>query len=107
LKELAETLFADEPGLCLLSFLVEPEETLLFDLTARRKTSTPTAQLTVNHIPVKWADLKEKVECFWVVCSGTNEDFYQAQARELYQLLLAPAHPCYWAPFVLVGDWGP
>jgi CHAT domain-containing protein len=87
LEELDRSLFAAEPGLVILSYLVWEDETLLFAL-AREQPAGP-VRLKVHRIPLKSKDLAELARKFRFRCSGPDLP-YQEEARELYQHLLGP-----------------
>ena len=104
LEQLNQTLFAEEPDLCVLSYLVGENETLLFVLT-RGETEKAPATLTVHRLPLTGQYLTTQVSAFRLQCAtadGQKRGFlfkvppvvpldYRNEARALYQALLEPA----------------
>jgi CHAT domain-containing protein/tetratricopeptide (TPR) repeat protein len=109
LARLNRTLLADNPNLCLLSYLVGSEDTLLFVITRGKDAQSPAA-LSVYKLPIKESDLIDKVKQFRQQCGalggrsrsgpevaradledGPQKSSYQAAAKALYKLLLEPA----------------
>jgi CHAT domain-containing protein len=89
LTQLNQTLFVQQPNLCLLSYVVGENEILLFALT-RGKNGQTSATLNAYRLPVKQKELSERVEKFRVLCA-TDGTVYKHHARTLYQQILAPA----------------
>jgi CHAT domain-containing protein/Flp pilus assembly protein TadD len=89
LTQLNASLFRQEPGLCLLSYLVGYRETLLFAIT-RGKTAGGPATLHVYHVPITRKDLGERAETFWMECSQAGGN-YRAPGQRLFQDLIQPA----------------
>ena len=97
------SLFEKEPQLCLLSYLVDEEETLIFALTRGENATNPVA-LTVQSVTVKRSELEKQIKDFRLQCATANgqkrgflfnvpvtpPQNYRAAARALYQILLAP-----------------
>jgi CHAT domain-containing protein len=86
LAELNSTLFARQPGLVVLSYLVEEEQTLLFVLTRGDKADGP-ARLNVIRLEVKAKELTEAVDEFRKVC---REPGVSPTSEKLYRWLLSP-----------------
>jgi CHAT domain-containing protein/Tfp pilus assembly protein PilF len=95
LAQLGEVLFAGRPGLCLLSYLVGQDKSLLLVIKAGKGAH---AHAALNVYPLKVEndkeltadELKRRLDEFRL--RYTNESgVYKPLARELYELLLAPA----------------
>jgi CHAT domain-containing protein len=88
LVDLNRTLFAREPGLCVLSYLVADEEVLIFAL---RRGSDPAgaARLNVTRVPVGTEDLAEAVDTFRRACQRPGGG--APDGEQIYGWLLAPA----------------
>ena len=89
LTQLNRTLFAREPKLCLFSYLVGYQETLLFAITGGAQPTGP-AQLHVYRLPITKADLEARVQEFWGECSQPGGR-YQGPGARLYRDLIQPA----------------
>ena len=102
LEEL-KSLFAQEPDLCLLSYVVSEKETLLFVITRGENAATPVT-LTVHSLAIQERELEKQIKDFRLQCATANGEKrgfmfnvpvtppqnYRSAARALYQTLLAP-----------------
>lgn len=86
LDELHRKLLSGTPKTAVLSYVLGSSEVLLFAVGPGKES----AELVVHSIDIKQANLREKVEAFWAKCSQAGSDYAPA-ARELFQLLIAPA----------------
>lgn len=89
LEKIDQRLLKSSPDLCLLSYFVGEEKTLLYALTAGRHPSAP-AQLLVYTIPITQTQLERQINAYWQRCQR-QESNYQEEARSLYRTLLEPA----------------
>jgi CHAT domain-containing protein/tetratricopeptide (TPR) repeat protein len=89
LTQLNQTLFARDPNLCLLSYLVDSEETLLF-VVRRGPDAHGPATLAVHRRPVPRDELRQEVEDFRRWCQKP-EAAHRYETRQLYDWLVAPA----------------
>jgi CHAT domain-containing protein len=89
LTQLNQTLFAREPKLCLLSYLVGFQETLLFVVTRGRDPHGP-ATVTPHRLVLELEELRQEVEDFRRWCQKPGAAF-RYDTQQLYRWLLAPA----------------
>jgi len=89
LTQLNQSLFRQEPSLCVLSYLVGYRETLLFAIT-RGKSPTGPAALSVYRLPISRKELEERGQAFWMECSQSGGQ-YRAPGQKLYRDLIQPA----------------
>jgi CHAT domain-containing protein/tetratricopeptide (TPR) repeat protein len=94
LAQLGETLFAKYPDLCLLSYVVSKNYVMLFVLEGGKTRKAP-ATLNIYKLKIdgdkglRAEELRRRLSEFKL--RYTNEGgLYKKQARELYELLLAP-----------------
>lgn len=86
LDEIQRALFARNPGLGIVTYLVGTDGVILFVLRGGKES----ASLTTHRLPLKFADLQNAVVDFWGQCSAAN-GAYQKGSRELYDALIRPA----------------
>jgi CHAT domain-containing protein/lipoprotein NlpI len=95
LVKLNQSLFAAAPNLCLLSYLVLDDKTLLFIVTRGKDANSP-AVLSMRILtnekgqPFTSTELHRLVAQFRLVCAKDG-GIYGPRARDLYKLLIAPA----------------
>jgi CHAT domain-containing protein/Tfp pilus assembly protein PilF len=95
LAQLSEPLFAKDPKLCLLSYLVGDNKTFLIVITGSKNSSAPVNvavyklksdqdhELTANELKGLLSEFRQR-------CANES-GLYKPLARDLYRLLLAPA----------------
>jgi CHAT domain-containing protein len=88
LKQVSREILSSIPDLCLISYFVGEEKTLLYLLTAGKSASDP-VRLIIHAIPIARAELERQINAYWQKCQRQEED-YQPHARALYRLLLEP-----------------
>jgi CHAT domain-containing protein/Tfp pilus assembly protein PilF/ketosteroid isomerase-like protein len=88
LDELNRTLFAHDPNMAVLSYLIGDRETLLFVVTRGDRPDGP-ARLTAHRIAVTSADLARRVSEFREACLRPAAG--APDGGELFQTLLGPA----------------
>lgn len=74
LKDLNRTLFAREPNLCILSYLLGNEETWLYVLTRGKNADSP-ATVKVHRLPLELRELREALEGFRRWCQQPSARF--------------------------------
>lgn len=95
LIDLNKRLFANHPGICLLSYLISENSASLYIITANDNPAGP-ALLTIYPLKnfsgfnLTEEELAEKIERLRSECSNPDGVF-QTDARDLYDLLIAPA----------------
>lgn len=85
LQSIQESLFSDAPEQHILSYVVGPDETLLFEISP----GPERARVVTHRIPCSERILRERIDELWSQCSVATTP-YQDSARALYELLLAP-----------------
>jgi CHAT domain-containing protein/Flp pilus assembly protein TadD len=95
LTQLNQTLFAREPNLCVLSYLISEDKTLLFVITAGKNVNSP-ANLAIYTLKtddgreLAREELNRKLEEYRRLISR-DAGIYKPMGRELYRILLGPA----------------
>ncbi len=86
LGEIHRRLLSGPPRAAILSYVLGFDEVLLFVVSP----GPEAARLQVRRLKISPEQLRAKVESFWAACSRAGGE-YEAGARELYDLLVAPA----------------
>lgn len=89
LQALGKGLFARNPGLCVLSYLVAGNETLVFTLTGSLKPGEP-ARLAIFHVPTTQTELQDQMDQFRAACAQPG-GAYKSLGQKLYAQLVSPA----------------
>jgi CHAT domain-containing protein/Tfp pilus assembly protein PilF len=86
LADLNRDLFPRQPGLCLVSYLIDPTEVYIFVVRGVDGPNTA-ARLQLRRSPLKRKDLEQSVEAFRTACHSPAKS---PDSKLLYDTLLAP-----------------